>query len=99
MALFVGCASSKSIGVDKYYHAAAGGVTTAVANEINLPGVSAAFAVGFAKEVYDYIDYGRFDTKDLIATTLGGLIVNYIIKKTNERKNKKINRQDTTVLE
>ena len=46
----------------------------------------------YTKETYDYARYGQFDTKDLIATTLGGLIVNYIIKKTNERKNKKRNR-------
>jgi hypothetical protein len=66
----VGCASSQSIGKDKYYH----------------------FAAGFAKETYDYLRYGGFDAKDLVATTLGGIIINYIIKKNNERKSKKIRR-------
>lgn len=88
----VGCASSQDIGKDKYYHFAAGGTTAVVANEMELPRASSAFAVGFAKETYDYIRGGRFDAKDLLATTLGGLIVNYVIKKRNERKNKKSNR-------
>ena len=98
-AVFVGCASSQPVGVDKYYHFAAGATTSAVANKLELPGVSSAFIAGFTKETYDYIRYGKFDTKDLIATTLGGLIVNYIIKKTNERKNKKRNRQDPKSME
>ena len=98
-AVFVGCASSQSIGVDKYYHFAAGATTSAAANKLELPAVSSAFIAGFTKETYDYVLYGQFDTKDLIATTLGGLIVNYIIKKTNERKNKKRNRQDPKSME
>ena len=98
-AVFVGCASSQSIGVDKYYHFAAGATTSAAANKLELPGVSSAFIAGFTKETYDYVLYGQFDTKDLIATTLGGLIVNYIIKKTNERKNKKRNRQNPKSME
>ena len=97
--VFVGCASSQPVGVDKYYHFAAGATTSAVANKLELPGVSSAFIAGFTKETYDYARYGQFDTKDLIATTLGGLIVNYIIKKTNERKNKKRNRQDPKSME
>ena len=97
--VFVGCASSQPIGVDKYYHFAAGATTSAAANKLELPGVSSAFIAGFTKETYDYVRYGQFDTKDLIATTLGGLIVNYIIKKTNERKNKKSNRQDPKSME
>ena len=95
----MGCASTQSIGTDKYYHFAAGATTSAAANKLELPGVSSAFIAGFTKETYDYVRYGQFDTKDLIATTLGGLIVNYIIKKTNERKNKKRNRQDPKSME
>jgi hypothetical protein len=44
------------------------------------------------QETYDYLRYGGFDAKDLVATTLGGIIINYIIKKNNERKSKKIRR-------
>ena len=87
----VSCASSQSIGKDKYYHFAAGATTEAVANEMNLP-VGTSFIAGFAKETYDYLIYSSFDAKDLVATTLGGIIINYIIKKNNERKSKKIRR-------
>jgi len=95
----VGCASTQSIGTDKYYHFAAGAATEAVGHKMDLTPTSAAFAIGFAKELYDYADYGRFDAKDLLATWLGGVVVNYIIKVKNERKNKKNNRQDTRSLE
>jgi len=89
----VGCASSQDIGKDKYYHFAAGATTTVVANEMELPKVASAFAAGFAKESYDYIRYGRFDAKDLIATTLGGIVVNYIIKLLKKKKNVEINKE------
>ena len=80
MAVFVGCASSQEIGKDKYYHFAAGATTATVANQMELPRTASAFAAGFVKETYDYIQYGNFDTKDLIATTLGGLVIKCIIK-------------------
>jgi len=89
----VGCASSQDIGKDKYYHFAAGATTAAVANEMELPRVASAFAAGFAKESYDYIRYGRFDAKDLVATTLGGIVVNYIIKLLKKKKNVEINKK------
>ena len=78
--VLVGCASSQTIGTDKYYHFAAGATSASVANEINFPEVTSVFVAGFAKETYDYIQYGNFDTKDLIATTLGGLVIKCIIK-------------------
>ena len=80
VAVLVGCASSQTITKDKYYHFTAGATTAAVANEINVPKVSSAFVAGFAKETYDYIKYGKFDTRDLIATTLGGVVIKCIIK-------------------
>ena len=46
---------------------------------MDLTPTSAAFAIGFAKELYDYADYGRFDAKDLLATWLGGVVINYSI--------------------
>jgi hypothetical protein len=69
----VGCASSQSIGKDKYYHFAAGATTEVVANEMSLP-VGTSFIAGFAKETYDYLRYGGFDAKDLVATTLGDFL-------------------------
>tara|TARA_R100001510_G_C7562100_1_gene141751 strand:- start:47 stop:397 length:351 start_codon:yes stop_codon:yes gene_type:complete len=92
-AVTVGCASSQDIGKDKYYHFAAGATTAAVANEMELPRVASSFAAGFAKETYDYIQNGQFDAKDLVATTLGGIVVNYIIKLIKNKKNVEINKK------
>ncbi len=93
MAVFVGCASAQNIGKDKYYHFAAGATTAAVANEMELPRVASSFAAGFAKESYDYIRNGQFDAKDLVATTLGGIVVNYIIKLLKKKKHVEINKE------
>ena len=93
MGVFVGCASSQDIGKDKYYHFAAGATTAAVANEMELPKVASSFAAGFAKETYDYIRNGQFDAKDLVATTLGGIVVNYIIKLIKNKKHVEINKE------
>ena len=93
MAVFVGCASSQEIGKDKYYHFAAGSTAAVVANEMELPKASSAFAAGFAKETYDYIKNGHFDAKDLLATTLGGIAVNYIIKLIKKKKHVEINEE------
>jgi len=93
VAVFVGCASAQNIGKDKYYHFAAGATTAAVANEMELPRVASSFAAGFAKESYDYIRNGQFDAKDLVATTLGGIVVNYIIKLLKKKKHVEINKE------
>ena len=90
--VIVGCASPKNIGKDKYYHAAAGAATEVVGEKLKLPPTASSFAIGFTKEVYDYIDYGRFDVKDLLATWIGGIIVRHIIKNKNEKENNKSNR-------
>ena len=92
-AVTVGCASSQDIGRDKYYHFAAGATTAAVANEMELPKVASSFAAGFAKETYDYIRNGHFDAKDLVATTLGGIVINYIIKLTKKKRHVEINKE------
>ena len=91
VAVTVGCASPKQITKDKYYHFAAGATTGLIANEMNMPKVSSAFVAGFAKESYDYIRYGQFDAKDLLATTLGGILVKYIIKLIKKEKHVEIN--------
>ena len=93
MAVFVGCARSQEIGKDKYYHFAAGSTAAIVANEMELPKASSAFVAGFAKETYDYIRNGNFDAKDLVATTLGGIVVNYIIKLIKKKKHVEINEE------
>ena len=92
-AVTVGCASTQDIGKDKYYHFAAGATTAAVANEMELPRVASSFAAGFAKETYDYIRNSHFDVKDLVATTLGGIVVNYIIKLTKKKNYVEINKE------
>ena len=77
--ILTSCASS-SIGKDKYYHFAAGGTSSYVASELDMPEVTSAFVAGFTKETYDYIRYGYFDVKDLAAKTLGGVVIKSIIK-------------------
>lgn len=92
-AVVVGCASPQSITQDKYYHFAAGATSAYIADKEDLPQVTSAFAAGFAKETYDYIRNGKFDTKDLVATTLGGIVVKYVIKLIKKRKDVKINKK------
>ena len=83
--VIAGCASAQPVGKDKYYHFGAGVVSEYVGHELNLPPGS-AFAAGFAKEAFDYIKYGKFDAVDLAATTLGGIVINIIIKKIKNKK-------------
>jgi len=78
--------SLAQIGQDKYYHFGAGVITEYTGNKLEFP-IGTAFMIGFGKESLDYIQYGRFDTKDLLATTLGGLAVTLIIKLDNEKNN------------
>ena len=91
VAVTVGCASPQQITQDKYYHFAAGATTGVVANEMDMSAVSSSFVAGFAKESYDYVRYGNFDAKDLLATTLGGILVRYIIKLIKKEKHVEIN--------
>lgn len=79
------------IGQDKYYHFGAGVVTEYTGNKLEFP-LGSAFVVGFGKESLDYIQYGKFDTKDLLATTLGGVAITLIIK-LNEKHNNSIIRK------
>ena len=78
--------SLAQIGQDKYYHFGAGVITEYTGNKLEFP-IGTAFMVGFGKESLDYIQYGKFDTKDLLATTIGGLAVTLIIKLDNEKNN------------
>lgn len=41
-------------------------------------GLSASVTAGVAKELYDYLDYGLFDTKDILATWVGAAIGTYL---------------------
>ena len=85
------CASVQQIPEDKVSHFLAGAASEVVGSKLDLSPTSSAFAIGFAKELYDYADYGRFDVKDLMATWLGGVVVNYIKNKKwkNYQKNHK----------
>ena len=78
--------SLAQIGQDKYYHFGAGVITEYTGNKLEFP-IGTAFIVGFGKESLDYIQYGKFDSKDLLATTIGGLAVTLIIKLDNEKNN------------
>ena len=78
--------SLAQIGQDKYYHFGAGVITEYTGNKLEFP-IGTAFMVGFGKESLDYIQYGKFDPKDLLATTIGGLAVTLIIKLDNEKNN------------
>jgi len=79
---------------DKVYHFGAGVISEEIGSrfDIKIP-VASSFVIGFGKEVYDYIDYGRFDTKDLAATVLGGVAYTITIKLVNKDKNEKINKR------
>ena len=83
---------------DKKLHFIAGGVTSAIVYRIVdvnsnknalIWGIASAVAIGTLKETYDFISYGKFDTKDLLATTLGGLTVSLTFELT-KRKNRKL---------
>jgi len=77
---------------DKYYHFGAGVVSGYTGYKtVDLP-IATLFVVGFGKETLDYIQYGKFDTKDLLATTLGGFAVSLTIKLINKPKDEKINK-------
>ncbi len=86
--------SFSQIGEDKLYHFAAGAYSGYTGYKVfktpESPIVS-AFAIGFAKEVYDEITYGGFDDADLLATTLGGVAIHFTIKLINKPKDEKIN--------
>ena len=59
------------IGKDKYKHAIAGIIFAIIFTELNLSALTTlllVLAVGVAKEVYDYLDYGVFDKWDVLAT-------------------------------
>ena len=76
---------------DKYYHFTAGVVSGYTGYKtVELP-IATSFVVGFGKESLDYLQYGKFDSKDLLATTLGGVAVSLTIKLINKSKDEKIN--------
>ena len=76
----------KGIGDDKIMHFAAGalfgaGMQAVVYSQTGsyqkafIYGLAASFSVGLLKEGVDQINYGGFDSKDLLATFLGGVVV------------------------
>ena len=72
-----------SIPSDKMLHFIAGMLITALVAVIvpRLSPIAMAVAViaGFAKEVRDEITYGGFDWYDLLATVLGGVVMQVLI--------------------
>ena len=72
-----------SIPSDKMLHFIVGMLITAIAAVI-VPrfapiAMTVAVVAGFAKELRDEIAYGGFDWKDLLATVLGGVVMQIFI--------------------
>jgi len=76
----------EGIGDDKIMHFAAGAFVgagtqmlvysqTGSYQKAFIYGLAASFSVGLLKEGIDQINYGGFDSKDLLATFLGGVVV------------------------
>ena len=64
----------KNIAYDKKLHLAAGFIISLSSAFIGVFGLLAALMAGVAKEIYDYIDYGKYDPLDMEATWMGGII-------------------------
>ena len=72
-----------SIPSDKMLHFIVGMLITAIAAVI-VPrfapiAMTVAVVAGFAKELRDEIAYGGFDWKDLLATVIGGVVMQVLI--------------------
>lgn len=67
---------------DKMLHLCAGYIM----RDFKVP-LYASFLIAFGKEVYDYMDYGRFDIYDFIVTILG--IGIYELKRIDYGKNRR----------
>jgi len=85
IALLITVSLQAQIDVDKKYHAGAGMVIgtwgTFAGNSLELtPEKSALFGIGsvavagIGKELWDEIEYGGFDIKDVGATMIGGVV-------------------------
>jgi hypothetical protein len=63
---------------DKYLHFIAGIIIASICViilNLNLFCIIPTAIIGVAKEVYDYLSYGKFDCMDLLYTVLGGLLI------------------------
>lgn len=73
----------KILSLDKILHFVVGALITALVALFVPEGAPIAFLVaivaGFAKEIFDRFTDGQFDFLDLLATWLGGLIVQMLI--------------------
>ncbi|AUR92149.1 hypothetical protein NVP1170O_036 [Vibrio phage 1.170.O._10N.261.52.C3] len=67
--------NASAVGQDKYLHfgvsTAIGGVVTYAYEGDWRVGFGSCMVVGVAKETYDYLDYGKFDTQDLAFDAVG----------------------------
>ncbi len=104
-------AKSQTIEKDKQLHYAAGILSGAVGynfvyektkdkNKALAAGVITSILAGVAKETYDSTRPGnKFDTKDLAATTLGGITISVTIKLfKNVKNNKKVRKRHLELL-
>ena len=90
LVMILNFSNAQTIGKDKYYHFGAGVFTEYTGQQLEFP-IGTSFLVGFGKESFDYIQYGKFDTKDLLATTIGGVALTLTMKLINKSKDEKIN--------
>ena len=73
--------ATTTIGIDKVYHFAVSYALVLTAHLVMPLAFAAllALVIGVLKEVYDHVDYGRFDMQDIIAdaagVTVGALII------------------------
>ncbi len=63
------------IAYDKKLHFLAGLIIAIIGGIVDpLFGMFLSAIAGVSKELYDYVDYGLFDTKDMLTTWAGGIL-------------------------
>ena len=80
---------------DKQLHAVAGGITSAITYNLVkekklLYSIGSAIAIGALKEVYDVTRGGKFDTKDILASALGGVTATLTFEIFKSKNNKNV---------
>jgi uncharacterized protein YfiM (DUF2279 family) len=86
--------------IDKTLHFSAGMAVASSANILKVENSSNyVFLAGASKELYDYYSGGSVEFEDIVATVVGGYVVNYLssISKESEVFEFNINKKVTTV--
>jgi len=105
IAILTSLISFGQIAEDKKKHFEVGAITSAVVNvhvyaftgnnkKAFMYGIASSFAIGLAKEIKDEVQYKGFDSKDLLATVLGGITISIPLDRiVRKRRNKLTNKQ------